>query len=155
MPQSARELLARLAPDFPTRHAGHGVDAQPVDVEFLEPVQRVGQKKIAHLMALLFPGAGHPDKTWLQSSLEGLARELSRRGIEPRFVLGPVEMERGIALRGGDSLRPRNLEELAAAIRSARFVVGPDCGPLHLAAMAESLPPGEFRAITAMVSRAC
>jgi len=85
--------------------------------------------------ALLFPGAGHPDKTWVQSSLEALARELSRRGIEPRFVLGPVEMERGIAPRGGDSLRPRNLEELAAAIRSARFVVGPDCGPLHLAAM--------------------
>lgn len=85
--------------------------------------------------ALLFPGAGHPDKTWPLDKLEALAREIAQHGLTPRFVLGPAEKERGIRPHAGDCLLPGNLEELAAAIRAARFVVGPDCGPMHLAAM--------------------
>jgi ADP-heptose:LPS heptosyltransferase len=85
--------------------------------------------------ALLFPGAGHADKAWLLRRFETLAEQLRRHGIRPVFVLGPVEREQGIVPGDGDILEPENLEVLAKAIRSARFVVGPDCGPMHLAGM--------------------
>lgn len=84
--------------------------------------------------ALLFPGAGHPDKSWLLPNLEALAGEIAKRGITPVFILGPAEEERGIR-PAGTCLRPDSLEALGRALCAARFVVGPDCGPLHLAAM--------------------
>jgi len=84
---------------------------------------------------LFFPGAGHMDKTWPLSRLEALAGRVAERGLRSVFVLGPAEEERGIVPSRGEILRPESLEALAAAIRAARFVVGPDSGPLHLAAM--------------------
>jgi ADP-heptose:LPS heptosyltransferase len=84
---------------------------------------------------LLFPGAGHPDKAWPLDRLETLAERLGRRGLRPVFVLGPAEAERGVVPGAGEILRPGSLEALSEAIRAARFVVGPDCGPLHLAAL--------------------
>jgi ADP-heptose:LPS heptosyltransferase len=84
---------------------------------------------------LLFPGAGHLDKAWPLDRLETLAEGISRRGGEPVFVLGPAEAERGIAPTAGTVLRPASLEELSLAIRTARCVVGPDSGPMHLAAL--------------------
>lgn len=85
--------------------------------------------------ALLFPGAGHMDKTWPLARFEALAARLRQHGIRPLFVLGPVERERGIVPADGELLEPENLEALATAIRAARFVVGPDCGPMHLAGL--------------------
>ena len=85
--------------------------------------------------ALLFPGAGHPDKAWPLARFECLSAMLQQRGIRPVFVLGPAERDRGLAPGTGKCLAPENLTELAAAIRSTRFVVGPDCGPLHLAGL--------------------
>lgn len=84
---------------------------------------------------LLFPGAGHPDKAWPLDRLEALARRLARQALRPVFVLGPAEAERGVAPRGGAILAPQSLPELSHAMRAARFVVGPDSGPMHLAAM--------------------
>ncbi len=84
---------------------------------------------------LLVPGAGHPDKAWPIDRFEALARVLEERGLRPVFVLGPAELERGIAPRAGEILTPQSLIELAEALRTAVFVVGPDCGPLHLAAL--------------------
>ena len=43
--------LAGLARVVEVEHRGDGVDAQPVDVELLEPVQRVGDQEVAHLAA--------------------------------------------------------------------------------------------------------
>lgn len=84
---------------------------------------------------LLFAGAGHPDKAWPLDRLEALARRLRTRGLRPAFVLGPAEAERGVRPGVGTILRPESLAELSTAIRAARFVVGPDSGPMHLAAM--------------------
>lgn len=84
--------------------------------------------------ALLFPGAGHPDKCWPLSQMEALAGKLANHGLSPLFVLGPAEEERGVQPLG-NCLRPDSIEALGTALRQARFVVGPDCGPLHLAAM--------------------
>ena len=41
--------LALLARVVEVEHRRHGVDPQPVDVELLEPVQRVGDQEVAHL----------------------------------------------------------------------------------------------------------
>jgi len=84
---------------------------------------------------LLFPGAGHQDKAWPLDRMEQLAERLGQRGLRPLFVLGPAETERGTLPVVGESVRLENLEELSATLRRARFVVGPDCGPLHLAAL--------------------
>ena len=43
--------LARLAAVVEVEHRRDGVDAQAVDVEFVEPVQRVGDEEIPHLVA--------------------------------------------------------------------------------------------------------
>ncbi len=85
--------------------------------------------------ALLFPGAGNPNKAWPLTRFESLAQRLEHYGVRPVFVLGPAELERGIVPPNGEILAPADMEELSAAIRSARFVVGADCGPLHLAGL--------------------
>ena len=46
-----RHPLAVLARVVEVEHRGDGVDAQPVDVELLEPVERVGDEEVAHLGA--------------------------------------------------------------------------------------------------------
>ncbi len=43
--------LARLAGVVEVEHRGHGVDADAVDVELLEPVERVGHQEVPHLLA--------------------------------------------------------------------------------------------------------
>lgn len=85
--------------------------------------------------ALLFPGAGHQDKAWPLARLQYLAAVLRNHGVKPVFVLGPVERERGLAPAQEAVVCPESLEELARIIRAARFVVGPDCGPMHLAGL--------------------
>ena len=46
-----RRPLAGLAGVVEVEHRGDGVDAQPVDVELLEPVERVGDQEVADLAA--------------------------------------------------------------------------------------------------------
>ncbi|EHJ46522.1 glycosyl transferase family 9 [Solidesulfovibrio carbinoliphilus subsp. oakridgensis] len=84
---------------------------------------------------LLFPGAGHRDKAWPLPRFERLAEVLRDYGLRPVFVMGPAELERDMRPANGEMLAPGDLVELSEAIRSARFVVGPDCGPLHLAGL--------------------
>ena len=43
--------FARIARVVEVEHRGDGVDAQAVDVELVQPVQRVGDQKVAHLVA--------------------------------------------------------------------------------------------------------
>ncbi len=84
---------------------------------------------------LLFPGAGHPDKCWPLDRLAALGQGLVERGLRPVYVLGPAEQERGLAPAGSGIVMPETVEELSRALRAARAVVGPDCGPLHLAGL--------------------
>lgn len=84
---------------------------------------------------LLFPGAGHPDKGWPLARLAALADGLAARGLRPVYVLGPAELERGLAPAHGAVLTPETVEALSRALRAARAAVGPDCGPLHLAGL--------------------
>ena len=52
--------LAVLARVVQVEHGGHGVDAQTVGVELLEPVQGVGDQEVAHLVASEVEHVGAP-----------------------------------------------------------------------------------------------
>lgn len=84
---------------------------------------------------LLFPGAGHPAKQWPLVQFFELAGWLQRIGHAVRFVLGPVEQERRVDIPGFSASFPGSLENLQEVLQSARFVVGNDSGPMHLAGM--------------------
>lgn len=90
----------------------------------------------------LVPGAGHRAKQWPPQRFAALAGELAKAGYNPLYVLGPAELERGMA-RGAlmptgrdiPVVTPADHGELARVLRRARLVVGNDSGPLHLAAL--------------------
>lgn len=108
----------------------------PFASDFKETFQRLfGRHAPQGDTALLFPGAGHPDKAWALSRLECLASRLRTHDIRAVFVLGPVERERGFAPKDCEVVTPSSLQALSAALCAARFAVGPDSGPLHLAGM--------------------
>lgn len=88
------------------------------------------------LPVLLVPGAGHRAKQWPLERFVALAGALRGAGHTVVWILGPAEQERGMVLPETEVVcRPRDLEALAALLRSARLVVGNDSGPAHLAAM--------------------
>ena len=85
---------------------------------------------------LLFPGAGHPAKQWPLPKFLELAERLAQRGLKPAFVLGPVEMERGLRELLPPEARviaPADESALSATLLRAGRVMGNDCGPMHLA----------------------
>lgn len=84
---------------------------------------------------LLFPGAGHPGKQWPLVQYFLLADMLQSRGMEPLFVVGPAELERGIIPEDRTWVAPEELKDLSDLILSAKAVVGADTGPMHLAGM--------------------
>ena len=52
--------LALLAGVVEVEHRGDGVDPDAVDVELLQPVQRVGDEEVAHLLAPEVEDVGAP-----------------------------------------------------------------------------------------------
>lgn len=87
------------------------------------------------LDVLLFPGAGHPAKQWPMVQFFELANWLKVQGRDVHFVLGPAEVERGLAPHSHRILCPASLEELQDLLSGASLVVGNDSGPMHLAGM--------------------
>lgn len=84
---------------------------------------------------LLFPGAGHVKKTWPMARFRELAGRLARDGFDPVFVTGPAETERGLRCDPWPCRIPGDLAALMALLKTARGVVGADCGPMHLAGL--------------------
>jgi ADP-heptose:LPS heptosyltransferase len=84
---------------------------------------------------LFFPGAGHRFKIWPLSKFLGLADLLEDQGFSPAFVLGPAEIEAGVAAPGRREHRPASMEELEGLLLTAHAAVGNDTGPMHLAGM--------------------
>lgn len=84
---------------------------------------------------LLFPGSGNRKKNWPLENYLGLAHLLEKKGFKVKFVLGPVEQEQGVDVQGFDAITCHNYEQLQNLIKKALFVVGNDCGPMHLAGM--------------------
>jgi heptosyltransferase-1 len=85
------------------------------------------------------PGGSWRAKCWPPERFGELCRELERtRGWRGVMVLGPSERELGAAVIRSAAPAvpvtfPTDLLELMALLRRARFLVGVDSGPLHLA----------------------
>lgn len=89
---------------------------------------------------LIHPGSGGADKCWPAERFERLAHALRARGMDPRFVIGEVEMERWPAevlrrLRNEHGAAALDtLDALADAVAWCDAFIGNDSGPTHLAA---------------------
>ncbi len=85
----------------------------------------------------LFPGAGAPGKAWPPERLAGLVRGIGGLGVVPLLVWGPgeVDLARSIADAGGCAVAPEtDIPGLVRLLDRAAAAVGPDSGPVHLAA---------------------
>ncbi|PIE68921.1 MAG: hypothetical protein CSA21_05150 [Deltaproteobacteria bacterium] len=83
---------------------------------------------------LLFPGSGNPAKNWPLVQFFELSTWLTSRGWHPVMVLGPVEQEQDIQPPAPlDTIRPPSIEALIDLLQQAAYVIGNDCGPMHLA----------------------
>ena len=91
--------------------------------------------------AVLVPGGARhrPEKRWPVGNYAAIAKRLAAAGIVPVIVGGADERDLGMAIIDGiTSARSlcgeTSILELIAVIRGARFVLGNDSGPMHIAA---------------------
>jgi len=111
-------------------------------VEF--PVDRDAENKIAGLtadvndFAILNPGAGWGAKRWPFERYGQVAKELAKDGLCSLINYGPGEEELAMAVEAAGEGAARkiscSISELIALTRRARFFIGGDTGPMHLAA---------------------
>ena len=92
---------------------------------------------------LVASGAGWPSKLWPVERYAAVAAYLGRRWSLPSLLIWGNDAERAraeqiiAAAEGHARLCPKiTLLQLAAIARRARFAIGSDTGPLHLAAAA-------------------
>ncbi len=95
-------LFARVVE---VEHRGDGVDAQPVDVELLEPEESVGDEEVAHLAAAVVEDVGAPVPVLAAAGIrvlverlavepcerEGVLREVTRHPVHDHADVGLVE----------------------------------------------------------------
>lgn len=100
---------------------------------------RPGPPPAADAPVLLHPGSGGEAKCWPLERWLDFAEHLVARGHEARLIFGEAEAHRwtdpqraAVEAAGGRGLA--NLEALVEALLPARFYVGHDAGPSHLAA---------------------
>ncbi len=84
---------------------------------------------------LIFPGSGNRKKNWPFKNYLCLADLLRKQGFRIIIVLGPVEQEQGLNIPDFDTIDCQNYVHLQELIKKALFVIGNDCGPMHLAGM--------------------
>ncbi|OQY31622.1 MAG: hypothetical protein B6243_08320 [Anaerolineaceae bacterium 4572_5.2] len=94
-----------------------------------------------HSLVVIHPGAGATVKLWRERAWAELAQRLSdERNCRIIFSGGPAERDLCQRIAGQVSPKPMvaagetSLGELAALMRRASLVIGPDTGPLKLAA---------------------
>ncbi len=125
---------------------------QSPDVRFDVPAAKADQKMAAEIthrlrlddgFVLLASGGGWPSKLWPVDRYAAVAAYLGRRWGLPSLLIWGNDSERARADRiiaaaeGHARLCPKiTLLQLAAVARRARFAIGSDTGPLHLAAAA-------------------
>lgn len=93
---------------------------------------------------VLSPCAGHPERSWRADRYAAVADHLMARGLEVAVTCAPAFEQMRFARRVCALMRraPRDLAgrtslpQLLALMRRARFVLGPDSGPIHLATVA-------------------
>jgi heptosyltransferase-1 len=90
-------------------------------------------------LAILNPGAGWGAKQWAPARYGELATALAVRGLCSIVNYGPGEealARQTVEASSGNAVELfSTLSELMALVRRSRLFVGPDTGPMHLAAM--------------------
>ena len=91
-------------------------------------------------MAVLYVGASWASKQWLPRSTALLCRRLRARGLAVVLVGAPADVpfaQRVLAAGTGeviDAVGRLSLREVVAALEHATVAIGPDSGPMHIAA---------------------
>jgi heptosyltransferase-3 len=154
----ARRFLTRVAtPDGPhaTQRAcaivaaltGQGTPATPRADALDVPLNQSAADAAGALLdaadvrgayVVIHPGAGADVKLWPAQRWRAVSEGLQREGLRVVVTGGAGERDVADALLGGGSnavslAGQTNLETLIELLRGATLVLGPDCGPLHLA----------------------
>ena len=85
-----RQPLAVFARVVEVEHRCHGVDPQPVDVELLEPVERVGDEEVAHLRVAEVEDVGAPVELLAAARVGVLVERLAVEPCERPLVFREV-----------------------------------------------------------------
>lgn len=93
-------------------------------------------------LLLLCPAASKAERNWLPERYAALLCHAGQHGMALMICGGPSKMERQLAgeivancpLEIDNRVGDTNLKQLLALIEQATLVVGPDTGPLHMAA---------------------
>ena len=114
-------------------HRGDGIDAQPVDVEMLQPVERAGDQKALHLAAAEIVDAGVPV---VVKAFARIGMLVERRAVEARQAVRiggkmrrhPVEDDADAGARGSASTKrakPSRRAEAAGRREQAERLIAP------------------------------
>jgi hypothetical protein len=106
--------FARLAAVVAVEHRGDGVHAQTVDVELLEPVERVRHQEVAHLVAPKVEDEGAPIGVLSDAGIAVLVEGLPIEAAQGEVVAGEV---------GGDPVENDADARLVAAVHEGAEVV--------------------------------
>ncbi|MFA6111181.1 MAG: glycosyltransferase family 9 protein [Candidatus Latescibacterota bacterium] len=85
-------------------------------------------------LVALHPGSGAARKNWPLDRFAALADRLQERGLQPVWILGPLEEQTRKEAGCRPCLPPGTARELAAFLAQVDLFVGNDSGPGHLAA---------------------
>ncbi|MEM7576211.1 MAG: glycosyltransferase family 9 protein [Planctomycetota bacterium] len=90
---------------------------------------------------VIHPGSGGVAKCWPIARYATLRQQLVERGDDAVFLLGPAEVERGVADKLRDQFEDtvnlreiREIDDLFFALNEATHYLGNDAGPTHVAA---------------------
>jgi heptosyltransferase-1 len=161
-PPQGREIAPWLHNLRIEKQATHVVDfylelLQPININIVKPAPRFGLKtdeqaassidkflfhtSLADGYAVINPGAGWESKVWPAERYAQVAQHLGHANRIKSVVVWAGEQEKRwaeeivSASNGHAVLAPKtSLLELACLVKSAKFFVGSDTGPLHLAA---------------------
>ena len=118
--------LAVLTRVIQVEHRGHGVDAQAVDVEVLQPVQGVGDQEVAHLAAAEVEDVGAPVGVFAAQRVRILVQRGAVEASQGEVVLGEVGGDP--VQDDADALAVEGVHQVAEVVRGAvargRSVVG-------------------------------
>jgi heptosyltransferase-2/heptosyltransferase-3 len=115
----------------------------PVNCEAAASVKQLLERHQPGRYVVIHPGSGAAVKEWAPYRWNALARRLQDAGCTVVLTGSAAEralcetVARGVAgavVTAGET----SVEELAELLRGAQLVLGPDCGPLHLAVAVET-----------------
>ena len=155
--------FARLSRIVEIEHRGDGIDAQPVDMEAVEPVERIGDQEIGHLAAAEIVDRGVPVRLEAAARIGMLVERLAVEAGEAVLIGGemrrhPVEDHAEPGLMGAidEAGEARGIAEAAGGREQPDRLVAPggiermladrqqlEMGEAHIEGVGDE-PVGEF-----------